>query len=76
MVDGNPKTAIQCVKRALHTVSVVVSGIGTARGNLVVLSMTVSMCLQLRDSFRGPTKSTWMMLNLFWGMGICSTGGL
>ena len=75
MVDGKPKMEIQWTKRARHTVSVVMSAMGTARGNLVVRSMTVSMYLQPLDSFKGPTKSTCMDVNLRWGIGIDSIGG-
>ena len=64
IVDGKPKIEIQWSRRALHTVSDVISEMGTAMGNLVVLSIMVSMYLQPLDSFRGPTKSTWMVLNL------------
>ena len=75
MAEGNPKTDIQCDKNVFHTVSVVISAIGTAIGNLVVLSMIVSIYLQPLDSFSGPTKSRFKTLKRRCGIGICSTKG-
>ena len=75
IVEGKPKMEIQLSSKAFHTDSVVISEIGTAIGYLVVRSITVSMYLQPLDSRRGPTRSTWMVLNLLTGIGIFSTSG-
>ena len=68
IVEGIPKCEIHPLTKACATVWVVISGIGTASGHLVNLSMQVSKYVLPFDTGRGPTISTCTWSNLASGI--------
>jgi hypothetical protein len=73
MVEGTPKRLTQPDTSASAAVVASMFFTGTASSHLVDLSIIVNRYLKpSAEVGRGPTKSTWMWLNLLAGTGIGS----
>ena len=68
---GVPKRAIQSLRRARARVRADVSETGIASGHRVNRSMMVNRWVNPRQEESGPTTSTWMYLNFFFGAVNC-----